>query len=36
MQADTDAGIANILVSFAPLRPAEFVKVRIQHNRESG
>jgi phage tail sheath protein FI len=29
-QADVNAGIVNILVGFAPLKPAEFVIVRIQ------
>ncbi len=29
-QADIDAGIVNVLVGFAPLRPAEFVVVKIQ------
>ena len=29
-QADIDAGIVNILVGFAPLKPAEFVVVRLQ------
>lgn len=29
-QADIDLGVANILVSFAPLKPAEFVIVKIQ------
>jgi phage tail sheath protein FI len=29
-QADIDAGIVNILVGFAPLKPAEFVIIRIQ------
>ena len=28
-QADIDAGIVNIVVSFAPLKPAEFVIVTI-------
>jgi phage tail sheath protein FI len=28
-QADIDAGIVNVLVGFAPLRPAEFVVVKI-------
>ena len=30
MQADIDAEIVNIVVGFAPLKPAEFVIVRIQ------
>ena len=29
-QADIDAGVVNILVGFAPLKPAEFVILRIQ------
>ena len=29
-QADIDNGIVNILVGFAPLRPAEFVVIQIQ------
>jgi phage tail sheath protein FI len=29
-QADIDAGICNIIVGFAPLRPAEFVVLRLQ------
>ena len=29
-QADVDAGIVNIVVGFAPLKPAEFVIIRIQ------
>ncbi|CAB3890490.1 phage tail sheath family protein [Achromobacter anxifer] len=29
-QADIDRGVVNILVGFAPLRPAEFVVIRIQ------
>jgi phage tail sheath protein FI len=29
-QADIDLGIVNVLVGFAPLKPAEFVVVRIQ------
>jgi phage tail sheath protein FI len=29
-QADVDAGIVNILIGFAPLKPAEFVVIRIQ------
>jgi hypothetical protein len=29
-QADIDAGVVNILVGFAPLKPAEFVIIRIQ------
>ncbi len=29
-QADIDAGIVNVLVGFAPLKPAEFVVIRIQ------
>jgi phage tail sheath protein FI len=28
-QADIDAGIVNVLVGFAPLKPAEFVVVKI-------
>lgn len=30
MQADIDAGVVNILVGFAPLKPAEFIILRIQ------
>ena len=29
-QADIDLGIVNIIVGFAPLKPAEFVIIRIQ------
>jgi phage tail sheath protein FI len=29
-QSDIDKGIVNILVGFAPLKPAEFVVIRIQ------
>jgi hypothetical protein len=29
-QADIDRGIVNILVGFAPLKPAEFVVIKIQ------
>ena len=29
-QSDIDRGIVNILVGFAPLKPAEFVVIRIQ------
>ena len=29
-QADRDRGIVNILVGFAPLKPAEFVVIRLQ------
>jgi phage tail sheath protein FI len=29
-QADIDAGIVNVLVGFAPLKPAEFIVIRIQ------
>ncbi len=29
-QNDIDRGIVNILVGFAPLKPAEFVVIRIQ------
>jgi len=29
-QADIDAGVVNIIVGFAPLKPAEFVLIRIQ------
>ena len=28
-QADIDAGVVNILVGFAPLKPAEFVVLRL-------
>jgi len=30
-QNDIDVGLVNILVGFAPLRPAEFVVLKIQH-----
>jgi Bacteriophage tail sheath protein len=30
VQADIDRGIVNILVGFAPLKPAEFVFIRLQ------
>ena len=29
-QADIDRGIVNIIVGFAPLKPAEFVIIKIQ------
>jgi phage tail sheath protein FI len=29
-QADIDAGVVNVVIGFAPLRPAEFVVIRIQ------
>jgi hypothetical protein len=29
-QADIDAGIVNIIVGFAPLKPAEFVVIKFQ------
>ena len=29
-QADIDLGIVNILVGFAPLKPAEFVVIQIE------
>ena len=29
-QADIDRGVVNILVGFAPLKPAEFVIIQIQ------
>jgi phage tail sheath protein FI len=29
-QADIDRGVVNIVVGFAPLKPAEFVVVKIQ------
>jgi phage tail sheath protein FI len=29
-QSDIDKGIVNILVGFAPLKPAEFVVIKIQ------
>jgi uncharacterized protein len=32
-QADVDAGRLNVLVGFAPLRPSEFVILRIGHHR---
>ena len=36
-QADIDNGIVNILIGFAPLKPAEFVVVKIsQKAGESG
>jgi hypothetical protein len=30
VQADIDRGIVNILVGFAPLKPAEFVFIKLQ------
>ena len=30
LQSDIDRGIVNILVGFAPLKPAEFVFIKIQ------
>lgn len=35
-QADIDLGIVNILVGFAPLKPAEFVIIRIQQIVQTG
>lgn len=35
-QADIDAGIVNVLVGFAPLKPAEFVVVSLQLMNNSG
>jgi len=29
-QADIDNGVVNILIGFAPLKPAEFVVIQIQ------
>ena len=29
-QADIDAGVVNIVVGFAPLKPAEFVVIKLQ------
>jgi phage tail sheath protein FI len=29
-QADIDQGVVNVLVGFAPLKPAEFVVIQIQ------
>ena len=29
-QSDIDAGIVNVLVGFAPLKPAEFVVIKLQ------
>ena len=29
-QADIDRGVVNIIVGFAPLKPAEFVVIQIQ------
>jgi hypothetical protein len=34
-QADIDVGIVNVLVGFAPLKPAEFVVIRIQQMTQS-
>ena len=30
-QVDVSAGIVNIMVGFAPLRPAEFIIIKVQH-----
>ena len=35
-QADVDAGVVNIQIGFAPLKPAEFVVIRIQHVMQGG
>lgn len=35
-QADIDAGIVNVQVGFAPLKPAEFVVVSLQLMNNSG
>lgn len=35
-EADIDAGIVNIVVGFAPLRPAEFVVIRIGQRARPG
>lgn len=35
-QADIDAGVVNVLVGFAPLRPAEFVVVKISQSAGQG
>jgi phage tail sheath protein FI len=32
-QADIDNGITNLLLGFAPLRPAEFVMIKIRVER---
>jgi uncharacterized protein len=34
-QADIDTGITNVLLGFAPLKPAEFVTLLVQHDRRS-
>lgn len=34
-QSDVDAGIVNILVGFAPLKPAEFVVLKLRHHFKS-
>jgi phage tail sheath protein FI len=35
-QGDIDGGVINILVGFAPLKPAEFVLITIRHSRAEG
>lgn len=35
-QADLDAGLLCITVGFAPIKPAEFVILRLQHSQRSG
>jgi phage tail sheath protein FI len=35
-QADIDLGVVNVVVGYAPLRPAEFVILRIQQIASSG
>jgi hypothetical protein len=34
-QDEIDSGVVNILVGFAPLRPAEFVTFRIQRRAKN-
>ena len=34
-QADINLGIVNIVVGFAPLRPAEFIIIKIQQIRNA-
>jgi Bacteriophage tail sheath protein len=35
-QADVDAGLLNVLIGIAPLRPSEFATIRIAHQRGGG
>jgi phage tail sheath protein FI len=35
-QADVDAGVLNLQIGFAPLKPAEFVVIRVQHVMQGG